>query len=113
MAEGQSKTHFDNNVNGERMDNISLLLSEALTPYQVTLTSLHASADYVLHVLDSAGDSVLQRDVKASQLHDQRLLVDLVDGIQRDLRIHEGRLQPCVIAALRHARLGRPQNLAV
>ena len=95
------------------MDNISLLLSEALTPYQVTLTSLHASADYVLHVLDSAGDSVLQRDVKASQLHDQRLLVDLVDGIQRDLRIHEGRLQPCVIAALRNARLDRPQNLAV
>lgn len=113
MAEGQSKTPFDNNVNGERMDNISLLLSEALTPYQVTLTSLHASADYVLHVLDSAGDSVLQRDVKASQLHDQRLLVDLVDGIQRDLRIHEGRLQPCVIAALRHARLGRAQNLVV
>lgn len=94
------------------MDNISLLLSEALTPYQVTLTSRHASADFDLQLVDPAGDTVLQRSVKASQLHDQRLLIDLVDGFQRDLRIHEGRLQPCVIAALKHARQGRAQIVA-
>ncbi|EJT83853.1 hypothetical protein PPS11_29741 [Pseudomonas putida S11] len=34
------------------------------------------------------------------QLQEQRLLVDLVDGLHRDLQIAEGRLQPCVIAAL-------------
>jgi hypothetical protein len=28
------------------------------------------------------------------------LLIDLVDGLHRDLQIAEGRLQPCVIAAL-------------
>lgn len=94
------------------MDNISLLLSEALTPYQVTLTSRHASADFDLQLVDPAGDTVLQRSVKASQLHDQRLLIDLVDGIQRDLRIHEGRLQPCMIAALKHARQDRAQIVA-
>ncbi|NER60540.1 DUF3509 domain-containing protein [Pseudomonas sp. MAFF212428] len=94
------------------MNTISMLLSEALTPYQVTLTSRHASTDCDLLLTDPAGDTVLRRSVKASQLHDQRLLVDLVDGLQRDLGIHEGRLQPCVIAALQHARQSRTQILA-
>ena len=94
------------------MDNISLLLSEALTPYQVTLTARYANTDYALLLTDPAGVAVLQRTVKASQLHDQRLLVDLVDGLQRDVGIHEGRLQPCVIAALQHARQSRAQIAA-
>lgn len=95
------------------MDTISLLLSEALTPYQVTLTSRHASADCDLLLTDPAGETVLRRRVKASQLHDQRLLVDLVDGLQRDVGIYEGRLQPCVIAALQHARQSGAQIVAL
>jgi hypothetical protein len=36
-------------------------------------------------------------------LSDRRLLTDVVDGLHRDVLIAEGRLEPCVIAALRHA----------
>lgn len=93
-----------NSVN--KTETISLLLNEALAPYQVTLVPLDAGADVQLQLTDSAHAPVLQRRVKASQLQDQRLLVDLVDGLQRDLLIAEGRLQPCVIAAQMHARQG-------
>jgi hypothetical protein len=36
-------------------------------------------------------------------LNDKRLLTDVVDGLHRDVLIAEGRLEPCVIAALRNA----------
>lgn len=88
------------------MESVSLLLNEALAPYQVTLVSEGAS-DVALSLCDENGLEVLQRTVRGSQLQDQRLLVDLVDGLQRDLRIAEGRLQPCVIAAWQHARQDR------
>lgn len=93
-----------NSVN--KTEAISLLLNEALAPYQVTLVPLESGADVQLQLTDSADIPVLQRRVKASQLQDQRLLVDLVDGLQRDLLIAEGRLQPCVIAAQMHVRQG-------
>lgn len=89
-----------------KMETVSLLLNEALAPYQVTLAALGV-ADFALSLYDESGLEVLQRTVRASQMQDRRLLVDLVDGLQRDLRIAEGRLQPCVIAAWQHARQGR------
>jgi hypothetical protein len=30
-------------------------------------------------------------------------LTDVADGLLRDLRVAEGRLEPCMIAALKHA----------
>ncbi len=89
-----------------KMETVSLLLNEALAPYQVTLAP-QGVADFALSLYDESGLEVLQRTVRASQMQDRRLLVDLVDGLQRDLRIAEGRLQPCVIAAWQHARQGR------
>ncbi len=88
------------------MESISVLLNEALAPYQVTLVP-QGTGDFSVSLRDENGFDILQRTARASQLQDQRLLVDLVDGLQRDLRIAEGRLQPCVIAAWQHARQGR------
>lgn len=88
------------------MESVSLLLNEALAPYRVTLAA-RAAGGFFLSLCDESGQQVLQRQVGLSELHDQPLLVDLVDGLQRDLRIAEGRLQPCVIAAWQHARQGR------
>lgn len=88
------------------MESVSVLLNEALAPYQVTLVS-DGTTDFTLTLRDEQGLEVLRRSIRASQLQDQRLLVDLVDGLQRDLRIAEGRLQPCVIAAWQHARQNR------
>ncbi len=88
------------------MESVSLLLNEALAPYAVMLAP-KGVADFTLSLRDESGQQVVQRRVMASELTDQRLLVDLVDGLQRDLRIAEGRLQPCVIAAWQHARQGR------
>lgn len=88
------------------MESISMLLNEALAPYQVTLAP-QGAGDFSVSLRDENGFDILQRTARASQLQDQRLLVDLVDGLQRDLRIAEGRLQPCVIAAWQHARQGR------
>ncbi|AIZ31841.1 DUF3509 domain-containing protein [Pseudomonas parafulva] len=83
------------------MERICTLLNDALSPYQVQLDAVDASGDRQLSVVDTRGTSVLRRSVSLLQLQDQRLLVDLVDGLHRDLQIVEGRLQPCVIAALR------------
>lgn len=94
------------------MESVSLLLNEALAPYQVTLEPLGAGT-FMLSLHDENGFEVLHRSTPASQLQDQRLLVDLVDGLQRDLRIAEGRLQPCMIAAWQHARQGRELSASV
>lgn len=86
-------------------ETVSVLLNEALAPYQVELQTQVTGALWLV-MSDRAGEVVLQREVRPSQLQDQRLLVDLVDGLQRDLRIAEGRLEPCVIAAQRHVAQG-------
>jgi hypothetical protein len=36
-------------------------------------------------------------------LCDKRQLTDVVDGLHRDLMVAEGRIEPCVIAAMRNA----------
>ncbi|KPA96485.1 MULTISPECIES: DUF3509 domain-containing protein [Pseudomonas] len=85
------------------MESISLLLNEALSPYAVTLTPSGGHGECVLSVRGVAGPVLVEREVNQAQLTDKRLLTDVVDGLHRDLRIAEGRLEPCVIAALRHA----------
>ncbi|MDF0730456.1 DUF3509 domain-containing protein [Pseudomonas entomophila] len=86
------------------MERICTLLNDALTPYQARLGAVDADGNRQLTLLDRQGGEVLRRTVSPRQLQEQRLLVDLVDGLLRDVQIVEGRLQPCVIAALRHQR---------
>ncbi|MGF6095600.1 DUF3509 domain-containing protein [Pseudomonas sp. 18175] len=84
------------------MESISLLLEEALSPYQVTLTTSGVQ-DSIVTVKNPAGAIVVERDVDRAQLMDKRVLVDVVDCLLRDIKIAEGRLEPSVIAALRSA----------
>ncbi|AVD81924.1 DUF3509 domain-containing protein [Pseudomonas sp. SWI6] len=82
------------------MERICKLLNDALSPYKTQLGEAQASGNRLLSVYDSLGSLTLRRTVSVRQLQEQRLLIDLVDGLHRDLQIAEGRLQPCVIAAL-------------
>ncbi|MBX8496540.1 DUF3509 domain-containing protein [Pseudomonas cichorii] len=84
------------------MENISLLLNEALAPYQVSL-----SPEGLVTLRDAAGAIVIERRFSADQLGDKRQLTDVVDGLHRDLMVAEGRIEPCMIAAMRHAELSR------
>ena len=90
------------------MENISLLLSEALTPYHASLGAAGSRGERLVTLKDAAGAIVIERVVSAEQLHDKRLLTDVVDGFHRDLLIAEGRLEPSMIAAMRHAASSRP-----
>jgi hypothetical protein len=85
------------------MESISLLLGEALSPYQVTLTPSGAHGERLVTLKSSTGAIVVERAFNQAQLSDKRLLTDVVDGLHRDVMIAEGRLEPCVIAALRNA----------
>ena len=85
------------------MESISLLLGEALSPYQVTLTPSGAHGECLVTLKSTTGAIVVEREFNQAQLTDKRLLTDVVDGLHRDLMIAEGRLEPCVIAALRNA----------
>ncbi|MEN5091492.1 DUF3509 domain-containing protein [Pseudomonas protegens] len=89
------------------MESISLLLSESLSPYQVTLTPCGAYGECLVSLKNAAGAIVVEREVNQAQLTDKRLLTDVVDGLHRDVLIAEGRLEPCVIAALRHVAEGK------
>lgn len=88
------------------MENISLLLSDALAPYCVSLAPSDSHGRLRLTVSNQAGNTVLHREVHQSQLADKRALTDVVDGLHRDLMIAEGRLEPSMIAALRAACAG-------
>ncbi|HEK1009612.1 TPA: DUF3509 domain-containing protein [Pseudomonas putida] len=90
------------------MERICRLLNDALSPYQTQLGNLDASGNRQLTVFDSLGSTTLRRTVSLRQLQEQSLLIDLVDGLHRDLQIAEGRLQPCVIAALQQRQ--QPQG---
>ncbi|MEX5694929.1 DUF3509 domain-containing protein, partial [Pseudomonas syringae] len=57
---------------------------------------------------NSTGAIADEREFNQAQLTDKRLLTDVVDGLHRDVLIAEGRLEPCVIAALRNAAQGKP-----
>ena len=85
------------------MESISLLLGEALSPYQVTLTTSGVHGECLVTVKSPTGAIMVEREVDRAQLTDKRALVDVVDCLLRDLKIAEGRLEPSVIAALRNA----------
>ncbi|MCP8636177.1 DUF3509 domain-containing protein [Pseudomonas mosselii] len=86
------------------MERICRLLNDALSPYQAELGTPDSLGSRQLTLYDEHGVRILQRGVCTRQLAEQQLLVDLVDGLHRDLQIAEGRLQPCVIADLQHQR---------
>lgn len=90
------------------MERICSLLNDALTPYQTHLGTTDANGNRQLTVYDRLAGITLRRMVSERQLKEQRLLIDLVDGLHRDLQIAEGRLQPCVIAALQQRQ--QPQG---
>ncbi|MFO2463785.1 DUF3509 domain-containing protein [Pseudomonas sp. 15FMM2] len=94
------------------MESISLLLSEALSPYEVTLTSSGVQGECLVTVKSPTGAIVVEREVNRAQLIDKREWVDVVDCLHRDLKIAEGRLEPSVIAALRSAAQTRVGVLA-
>jgi len=85
------------------MESISLLLGEALSPYQVTLTPSGAQGECLVTLKSAAGAIVVERTFNQAQLTHKWQLTDVVDGLHRDVMIAEGRLEPCVIAALRNA----------
>lgn len=89
------------------MENISLLLSEALAPYQAELGPVGPLGERLVSIKDAAGAVVIERTFTAAHLCDKRQLTDVVDGLRRDLMVAEGRIEPCVIAAMRNAALGR------
>jgi hypothetical protein len=89
------------------MENISLLLSEALAPYQASLGPEGSRGERLVTLRDAAGAIVIERSFSADQLRDKRQLTDVVDGLHRDLMVAEGRIEPCVIAATRNAALGQ------
>ena len=84
------------------MKNISLLLSEALTPYRVTLEGQDNLGNCQVVVMSAAGSVVIKRVVNRSQFEELRSFTDVVDGLHRDLLVAEGRLEPSMIAALRN-----------
>lgn len=85
------------------MENISLLLSEALAPYQASLGAAGVNGQRLVTLRNAAGAIVIERVYCAAQLCDKRQLTDVVDGLHRDLMVAEGRIEPCVIAAMRNA----------
>ncbi|WP_268799858.1 DUF3509 domain-containing protein [Pseudomonas huanghezhanensis] len=85
------------------MENISLLLSEALAPYQASLGPVGTHGERLVTVRNTAGATVIEHVFFAAQLCDRRQLTDVVDGLHRDLMVAEGRIEPCVIAAMRNA----------
>jgi hypothetical protein len=85
------------------MENISLLLSEALAPYQASLGAAGVNGERLVTLRNAAGAIVIERMYSAAQLCDKRQLTDVVDGLHRDLMVAEGRIEPCVIAAMRNA----------
>lgn len=84
------------------MESISLLLGEALSPYQVTLTPSAAHGECLVTLKSATGAIVVEREFNQAQFTDKRLLTDVVDGLHRDVLIAEGRLAPSVIAAMRN-----------
>ncbi|MFC6339442.1 DUF3509 domain-containing protein [Pseudomonas sp. CCM 7891] len=89
------------------MESISLMLGEALSPNQVTLTSSGVQGEWLVTVKSPSGAILVEREVDQAQLNDKRTLVDVVDCLHRDLMIAEGRLEPSMITALRNVALTR------
>ncbi|ROM71838.1 hypothetical protein BK653_08120 [Pseudomonas brassicacearum] len=93
------------------MESISLLLGEALSPYQVTLTPFGAKGECLVTLKNTVGSIMVERVFNQAQLTDKRQLTDVVDGLHRDVLIAEGRLEPCVIAALRNLARNKAMSI--
>ena len=85
------------------MESISLLLGEALSPYQVTLTPSGIHGECRVSLTNTMGAVVVEREFNQGRLGVRRLRTGVVGGLRRDGLIAGGRLEPGVIAALRHA----------
>lgn len=73
------------------MESISLLLSEALSPYLVTLTPSGAKGECLVTLKNASGAIMVERVFNQAQLTDKRQLTDVVDGLHRDVLIAEDR----------------------
>jgi hypothetical protein len=69
----------------------------------VTLTPSGIHGECRVTLTNTMGTTVVEREFSQAQFSAKRLLTDVVDGLHRDVLIAEGRLEPCVIAALRNA----------
>ncbi len=83
------------------MESTTELLAGALAPYRVTLGPDRPDGGRVLTLANEAGEQIVQRALSKAQLNDKLALVDVVDGILRDLLVFEGRVAADVIANLR------------
>jgi hypothetical protein len=61
-----------------------------------------AKGECLVTLKNASGAIMVERVFNQAQLTDKRQLTDVVDGLHRDVLIAEGRLEPCVIAALRN-----------
>jgi len=89
------------------MESTRALLVEALAPYRIEMGVVGPDGSRLLMLLDGAGETLIERLIRPAQLTDKWLLIDVVDGLHRDLRILEGRLSPRVIAALERGQCTR------
>lgn len=83
------------------MESTRLLLNEALAPYRVSLVPSGAHGECLVRLCNGEGVVLVEREINQAQLTDKHLLIDVVDGLHRDVLIAEGRLEPSMIAALR------------
>ena len=89
------------------MESTRALLVEALAPYKIDIGAVHPDGSRLLTLQNGIGEILIERLLRPVQLLDKWLLIDVVDGIHRDLRILEGRLSPKVIAALERGPCAR------
>lgn len=89
------------------MESTRALLVEALAPYKIDMGAVRPDGSWLLRLQNGGGEILIERLLRPAQLTDKWLLIDVVDGIHRDLRILEGRLSPKVIAALERGQCAR------
>ncbi len=89
------------------MESTSALLVEALAPYKIDIGVVRQDGSRLLRLQNGLGKVLIERLIHPMQLLDKWLLIDVVDGLHRDLRILEGRLSPKVIAALERGPCAR------
>ncbi|ASL27531.1 DUF3509 domain-containing protein [Azotobacter chroococcum] len=89
------------------MESTRALLVEALAPYKIDIGAVRPDGSRLLTLHNGAGEILIERLLRPVQLMDKWLLIDVVDGLHRDLRILEGRLSPKVIAALERGQCAR------
>ncbi|GAB3462162.1 DUF3509 domain-containing protein [Azotobacter salinestris] len=89
------------------MESTRALLVEALAPYKIDIGAVRPDGGRLLTLQSGTGEILIERLLRPAQLLDKWLLIDVVDGLHRDLRILEGRLPPRVIAALEGGQCAR------